>query len=67
MPEPMVVPPSSDTSAAYTEWEMRIDSVSYCIVQEGTTMTLLRRKHGEWIEEIESVDEFLDRYNLELG
>ena len=67
MPEPTVVPLFSGTSDTYREWEVRIDTVLYCIVQEDSILTLLRWTPDEWIEDKESVDEFLNRYNLVLG
>ena len=67
MPEPTVVPPFSGISDAYREWEVRIDCTNYCIVQEDSTWTLLRWTPDEWIEDKESVAEFLYRYNLVLA
>ena len=67
MPEPTVVPLFSGTSDTYREWEVQIDTVLYCIVQEDSILTLLRWTPDEWIEDKESVVEFLYRYNLVLG
>lgn len=69
--ESRVVPVFSGVSSAYREWEVRVNCVDFCIVQEDDEWTLLAN-HGDtlapfWLERVECVDTFLARHNLILG
>ena len=64
----MLIVPLYASSANYREWETTQDGITYTIVEDNGTWTLLRcPAEGIWVVDSTGVDSFLAQHNLVLG